>query len=101
MTQRKHTLTKDAKKQLKDIFEHSRVNYGLENAKNYTDKFSSTIKTLAEMPYMGRSYEATDGILYRKYLEGSYIIFYVIFEDRVEVAAILHQHSDYTKYFAK
>ena len=87
-------LTGRAKRDLADIRRFTRERWGLLKAEKYLDGIYEKIQIAAEHPAIGidRSKSLKLGCEVRSVLCGSHIIYYVVFETYISVAAILHQN---------
>ena len=68
-------------------------------ADEFVDAFEESVARLAQMPYVGAAYSTENPALYglrRWLIKGfeKYLIFYLVFEDTIDVVRILHSARD-------
>lgn len=88
------TLTRMAKADLRGIAIYTEDQWGIEQRNRYIKQFDDTFQLLAASPALGRT---CDEILpgYRKFHQGSHLIFYRGGERSViEIVRILHKSMD-------
>lgn len=87
-------LTAKAKADLKKIAIFTERRWGIPQRNVYLKQFDDTFYTLAENPMTGVGCDyIKEG--YRKFPQGSHIIFYkIIKENQVLIVRILHKHMD-------
>src|SRR5436190_7701863 len=92
-------LTERAETDLQQIWEviaeHSRV-----YADRLIEQITSKAQTLADMPGIGRRREDMLPFL-RSYPLGSYVIFYRLVDDGIEVVRVLHGARNIDRFFGK
>lgn len=93
------TLTNKAKSDLRKIAIHTEKRWGKEQRNIYIKQFDDVFHMLVSTPMTGK---ACDFIKkgYRKFPQGSHIIFYQIkSENLIEIVRILHKKMDYELHF--
>ncbi len=97
MANKKFTLTKKAKDDLKAIASHTQKKWGKEQRGIYLKQFDSAFRMLADNTEAGTACNyIKDG--YRKFPSGSHIIFYRQRpNNRIEIVRILHKRMDVIK----
>lgn len=88
------TLSRCALDDLKSIARYTEDQWGREQRNFYLEQFDSSFKTLADTPTIGVSCDLiAKG--YRKFPQGSHIIFYrTLADNAIEITRILHKSMD-------
>jgi toxin ParE1/3/4 len=86
-----------AQTDLDDIWEHTVLRWGLDQAEEYTRQLWERIREVAARPAIGRACpEVRPG--YHKYPSGSHVLFYRLIADGIDVVRILHERMDYERH---
>jgi toxin ParE1/3/4 len=88
-----YRLSHDARRDLDDIWDYSRDQWGARRATAYLRDLRAVIELIAERPDIGQALDPPDEI-FRKRPIGSHVIFYRLQRGVVEIARILHQNMD-------
>ena len=90
------TLTKDAKRDLKDIGRCSQNHWGRDQRNRYLAMFENTFQQLASNPLKGK--DCSDlRYGYRRFNVGSHVVFYhQVSSDAIEIVRVLHGRMDPT-----
>jgi len=90
-------ITPTAARDLKAITRYTLKTWGREQNRVYIAALKQCMGWLAENPNIGKSRsDLRDG--YHCYPVGEHVIFYIIYDDRIDVIAILHRHMGVTKH---
>ena len=92
------TLSEEADSDLNDIFDYTLSVHGLEQAQKYTMGFDDVFLSLSENPRIGKDRSEIFRDL-RSLSKGHHIVFYLIREDYILIARILHESSDLPEFF--
>ena len=90
---RAYRLSYEARRDLDDIWDYSRGQWGARRAATYLQDLRAAISLIAERPDIGQVLDPPDSI-FRKRLVESHVIFYRLEVGLVEIARILHQNMD-------
>ena len=86
-------LSKEAKKDIDDIWDYTFDNWGELQADKYTTELENRFEWLTENPHLGEKRdEVKEG--YLSYFQGSHTIFYRQTKDGIEILGIPHQNED-------
>ena len=88
-----YRLSHEARRDLDDIWDYSRDQWGVRRATRYLRDIRAAIELIAEHPDIGQALERPDEA-FRKRPTESHVIFYRLERGVVEVARILHQNMD-------
>jgi len=77
---------------LRRVARETRAAWGEEQAAHYSAKLRDDIKSLREFPLRFPEYEPRPGL--RRMNSGRHAVFYLVFEDWIEIVAVLHVASD-------
>ena len=91
-------ISAEAKQDLNDIWDYI-ANRSITNADRYLDRLLRRIERLGDSPLVlgnPRDY-LVPGL--RGSIEGSHVIFYMVYQDRIVIIRILHQKQDHPSYF--
>lgn len=93
-----YKLSNLAAKDFEQIFEYTLLNFGIEQADDYTDSMHNVLLTLAEQPLMGHERpEIAEGL--RRHDHHKHAIFYRLQLHGVYIIRILHQQMEPLRYF--
>ena len=88
-----YKLSQKAADDFGDIYEYTFLNFGAEQADNYTDEMEQCLITLSEAPFIGRDCsELRSGV--RRHDHQKHAIFYRVREFDIFVIRILHQRMN-------
>lgn len=89
----KYALSKNAERDLRDIWDYTVETWGQVQAERYLNKLEARFLDLAKHPKKGR---ARDDLVpdYRSYQEGKHVIFFKQIEVGIAIARILHERMD-------
>jgi len=83
-------LTPDAKSDLIEIRRFTTQQWGIVQSQKYLFELRQTIRLLAETPTLGRS-RPDVGTDVLSFPQASHVIYYVLYEQRLVVFAVLHK----------
>ncbi|WP_182050665.1 type II toxin-antitoxin system RelE/ParE family toxin [Changpingibacter yushuensis] len=90
-------LTPAAQRDLSEIWDFTQKRWDVVQAEEYIAEIRDAIERVAKEPNRGRRCdEIRDG--YRRYVVGSHLVFFVEYEDAIDVIRILHQRMDPTRH---
>ena len=90
-------LTPAAQRDLSEIWDFTQKRWDVVQAEEYIAEIRDAIERVAKDPNRGRRCdEIRDG--YRRYVVGSHLVFFVEYEDAIDVIRILHQRMDPTRH---
>ena len=92
---RPYRLAHEARRDLDDIWDYSRGQWGARRTASYLRDLQASIVLIAERPDIGRALDGPDAS-FRKRPVGSHVIFYRLEGGLVEIVRILHQNMDAT-----
>lgn len=81
---------------MRRIAHETRSAWGDTQAAKYTAKLCDDIKSLGEFPLRFPEYEPRPGL--RRMNSGRHAVFYLVFEDRIEIVAVIHVASDFERW---
>ena len=81
---------------LRRIARETRAAWGEAQAARYSAKLRDDIKSLREFPLRFPEYEPRPGL--RRMNSRRHAVFYLVFEDRVEIVAIIHVAGDFERW---
>jgi toxin ParE1/3/4 len=85
-----YKLSKLAAEDFEQIFEYSLLNFGVEQADDYTRSLEAVFLVIAQHPFMGRECaEVATGL--RRHDHNKHVIFYRPIDKGIFVVRILHQ----------
>jgi len=90
-----YRLSYDARRDLDEIWDYSRGQWGVRRAVAYLRDLQAAINLIVEHPDIGQALDAPDAA-FRKRPVGSHIIFYRLEAGLVEIVRVLHQNMDAT-----
>ena len=94
----KYKLSIQARDDLKEIYQYTQLNFGINQAKNYLSKITEVLNALSDKILTGR-----DASLFayglRKIEVGSHLVFYLNKENVIIVIRVLHNSMDISKHF--
>jgi toxin ParE1/3/4 len=90
-------LSPRAKLDLSEIWDHTLLQWGADQAEKYVRELWSTIEHAASVST--KSVDVGDVRRgYRKSRYGSHVIFFKVTDDRIDVVRILHQRMDFERH---
>jgi len=89
----KYRLSRDARKDIKDIADYSIDNFGRARASRYRDSLFSAIETIADHPEVGTNFSHIRPET-RRLAHESHVIYYRITPSGIFVQRILHGAQD-------
>ena len=90
-------LTPAAQRDLSEIWDFTHNRWDVVQAEEYIAEIRDAIERVAKDPNRGRRCaDIRDG--YRRYVVGSHLVFFVEYEDAIDVIRILHQRMDPTRH---
>lgn len=90
-------LTPAAQRDLSEIWDFTQKRWDVVQAEEYIAEIRDAIERVAKEPNRGRRCDdIRDG--YRRYVVGSHLVFFVEYEDAIDVIRILHQRMDPTRH---
>ena len=81
---------------MRRVARETRCAWGEAQAAHYSAKLRDDIKSLREFPLRFPEYESRPGL--RRMNSGRHAVFYLVFEDRVEIVAVIHVASDFERW---
>ena len=81
---------------LRRVARETRAAWGEAQAALYSAKLRDDIKSLREFPHRFPEYESRPSL--RRMNSGRHAVFYLVFEDRVEIVAVIHVASDFERW---
>ena len=94
----KYKLSTQARDDLKEIYQYTQLNFGINQAKKYLSKITDVLNALSDKILTGR-----DASLFahglRKIEVGSHLVFYLNKENVIIVIRVLHNSMDISKHF--
>ena len=81
---------------MRRVARETRSAWGEAQAALYSAKLRDDIKSLREFPLRFPEYESRPGL--RRMNSGRHAVFYLVFEDRVEIVAVIHVASDFERW---
>ena len=81
---------------MRRLARETRAAWGDAQAAVYSAKVRGDIKSLCEFPLRFPEYEPRPSL--RRMNSGRHAVFYLVFDDRVEVVAVLHVASDFERW---
>lgn len=93
-----YRLTKEADKDLVDIYEYGIFNFGLKKAQTYLLGLHQCFQSLADVPSVGRSADELASKL-RRFEYQSHVVFYQVECDGVLIVRVLRSEMDFKRHF--
>jgi toxin ParE1/3/4 len=93
-----YVISPEAQIDLQDIFDFTVVEWGEVQAEKYLYELYSVFERLVTFPMMGRARPKLVEDL-RSFPLGAHIIFYLIWEDQIAIARVLHASRDVESLF--
>lgn len=88
-----YKLSNKAEQDFGDIYEYTFLNFGEDQADEYTEEMESCLQVISEAPFIGRDCrEIKQGV--RRHDHNKHAIFYKIREQDVFIIRILHQQMN-------
>lgn len=91
-----YKLTERAADDFAGIYDYTLLKFGEVQADHYTDALEAFFETLAEMPDIGRHYDAVPDIFRVEFQR--HTIFYTIRDTHMLIARILHQQMNHNRH---
>ena len=92
-----YKLSGKASADVAEIYEHTIVNFGIEQARGYLHGLGDRFKALAEDPLQGRAAdEFASGL--RRYEYQSHVIFFREMEQYTLIIRVLHKSMDFARH---
>tara|TARA_R110002072_G_scaffold81181_5_gene186072 strand:- start:2945 stop:3241 length:297 start_codon:yes stop_codon:yes gene_type:complete len=88
-------LRPSARRDLADIWIHTANHRGLDQAERYFGAIRREIESLGEFPERHPAHPSRHGN-FRKAASGVHFVFYLVFEEEIEVVRMLHARMDAT-----
>lgn len=98
MTRRSYILSEFADKDLEDIFDYTRLNFGFDQAEKYLLEIEDVFQNLVENPKSGRKRNEIKEGLY-SFPKDNHVIFYRILDLHIRIVRVLHGSRDIPKLF--
>ena len=86
-------LTREAKEDLRKIARYTEKHWGREQRYLYIRQFDDVFHLLTETPTLGKECDFIKKA-YRKFPQGSHMIFYRIYNHNILIVRILHKNMD-------
>lgn len=93
-----YRLTRQADNDLIDIITYTKQKFGTSQTRKYLLEIDNVVKRLVSNPYLGKRRPEILPDIYT-FPIGAHLIFYKQDEKQLLVVRILHESSDYQKYF--
>ena len=90
------TLSNKAKNDLRDIARYTEKKWGRTQRNLYLKQFDDVFRLLAQAPLSGHACDYIK-VGYRKFPQGSHLLFYKITKNKIEIMRILHKNMDVKK----
>ncbi len=81
---------------MRRVARETRAAWGEAQAAVYSAKLRDDIKSLREFPLRFAEYEPRPGL--RRMNSGRHAVFYLLFDDRIEIVAVVHVASDFERW---
>lgn len=81
---------------MRRVARETRAAWGEAQAYKYSRQLRDDIKSLAEFPLRYPAFESRPGL--RRMNSGRHSVFYLVFDDRIEVVRVLHVASDFEQW---
>lgn len=81
---------------MRRVARETRAAWGEAQAYTYSRQLRNDIKSLAEFPLRFPEFESRPGL--RRMNSGRHAVFYLVFDDRVEVVRVMHVASDFERW---
>ena len=93
-----YKLSFKAREDLKNIYKYTLLNFGVNQAKTYLNKFTNRFLALSRMSLQGRKANIfKEGL--RRLEVGSHIVFYFQKKNEIIIVRVLHSNMDIQKHF--
>ena len=90
------TFRAAASADLRNVASETKARWGAAQAAIYSANLRDDIKSLREFPLRFPEYEPRPGL--RRMNSGRHAVFYLVFEDRIEIVAVRHVASDFERW---
>jgi len=95
-----YKLSREADRDIEAIFDYTELEYGLQQAADYTTQFSTIFHQLSQEPELGRARnEIKNGL--RSLVQHKHVIFYRVLNDHIRIVRVLHCRSDIPNFLNK
>jgi toxin ParE1/3/4 len=81
---------------MRRVARETRAAWGEAQAYKYSRQLRDDIKSLAEFPLRYPAFESRPGL--RRMNSGRHAVFYLVFDDRIEIIRVLHVASDFEQW---
>ena len=81
---------------MRSLARETKARWGAAQAAIYSAKLRDDIKSLGEFPLRFPEYEPRPGL--RRMNSGRHAVFYLVFDDRIEIVAVRHVASDFERW---
>ena len=81
---------------IRKVAHETRAAWGEAQAYKYSRQLRDDIKSLAEFPLRFPAFESRPGL--RRMNSGRHAVFYLVFDDRVEIVRVMHLASDFERW---
>lgn len=93
-----YELSKEADRDLEEIFEYTINKFGLNQAVKYLNEFEVLFSELIINPDMGKNRnEIKSGL--KSFSKSAHVVFYRIQNDKIRIVRVLHGSRDVLKFF--
>ena len=96
----KYKLTPTAISQLKEIANHTELEWGVAQRNKYMRELYDCFQLLAQNPYIGKDRSEIKP-RYRSIALGSHVVFYIVADLHIEIIGIPHAREDMDSVFGK
>ncbi len=93
-----YVLSLEADDDIEEIFEYTKVKYGINQAISYVSGFEVLFSQLVETPVIGKQRNEIKKGLY-SFPKREHTIFYRILANKIRIIRVLHSSRDLPKYF--
>lgn len=90
------TFRAAASADMRRVARETKARWGAAQAAAYSAKLRDDIKSLREFPLRFPKYEPRPGL--RRMNSGRHAVFYLAFDDRIEIVAVRHVASDFERW---
>ena len=81
---------------IRQVARETRAAWGEAQAYKYSRQLRDEIKSLAEFPLRFPVFESRPGL--RRMNSGRHAVFYLVFDDRIEIVRVMHLASDFERW---
>lgn len=86
-----------AEADIRRVSREGRATWGEHQSAIYSSQLREDIKSLRKFPLRFPAFEARPGL--RRMNSGRHAVFYLVFDDRIEIVRVLHVASDFEQWF--